>query len=140
MVSRSRIARNCQEGESWFWPSACRVDKVTYREATRAPTTWQVRRSQDMNGKTAASLQRTFRLAPGYQLQSDPSGSGHTLVSPKGLIQLNESAAMILDLCNGTYSGEEIVARVLRAKDHNLADDVRAFLAAAQRRGWIVES
>jgi pyrroloquinoline quinone biosynthesis protein D len=115
------------------------VDKVTYREATRAPTTWQVRRSQDMNGKTA-SLRRTFRLAPGYQLQRDPSGSGHTLVSPKGPIQLNESAAMILDLCNGTCSGEEIVARVLRAKDNNLADDVRAFLDAAQRRGWIVES
>jgi pyrroloquinoline quinone biosynthesis protein D len=115
------------------------VDKVTYREATRAPTTWQVRRSQDMNGKTA-SLRRTFRLAPGHQLQSDPSGSGHSLVSPKGLIQLNESAALILDLCNGTFSGEEIVARVLRVKDNNLADDVRAFLAAAQRRGWIVES
>jgi pyrroloquinoline quinone biosynthesis protein D len=115
------------------------VDKVTYREATRAPATWQVRRSQDMNGKTA-SLRRTFRLAPGYQLQRDPSGSGHTLVSPKGPIQLNESAAMILDLCNGTFSGEEIVARVLRAKDNNLANDVRAFLDAAQRRGWILES
>jgi hypothetical protein len=47
---------------------------------------------------------------------------------------------MILDLCNGTFSGEEIVARVLRAKDNNLADDVRAFLDAAQRRGWIMES
>jgi hypothetical protein len=54
---------------------------------------------------------------------------------------LNESAAMILDLCNGTYSGEEIIARVLRANGNNsLADDVRAFLDAAQRRGWIVES
>ena len=93
-----------------------------------------------MNGKTA-SLRRTIRPAPGYQLQRDPSGSGHTLVSPKGPIQLNESAAMILDLCNGTYSGEEIVARVLRANgNNNLADDVRAFLDAAQRRGWIVES
>jgi len=113
---------------------------VTYREATRAPATWLVRRSQGMNGKTA-SLRRTIRLAPGYQLQRDPSGSGSALVSPKGPIQLNESAAMILDLCNGTYSGEEIVARVLRANgNNNLADDVRAFLDAAQRRGWIVES
>ncbi len=93
-----------------------------------------------MNGKTA-SLRRTIRMAPGYQLQRDPSGSADTLVSPKGPIQLNESAAMILDLCNGTYSGEEIVARVLRANENNnLADDVRAFLDAAQRRGWIVES
>jgi pyrroloquinoline quinone biosynthesis protein D len=80
-------------------------------------------------------------MAPGYQLQRDPSGSADTLVSPKGPIQLNESAAMILDLCNGTCSGEEIVARVLRANENNnLADDVRAFLDAAQRRGWIVES
>ena len=93
-----------------------------------------------MNGKTA-SLRRTIRMAPGYQLQRDPSGSADTLVSPKGPIQLNESAAMILDLCNGTYSGEEIVARVLRANENNnLADDVRAFLDAAQRRGWILES
>jgi len=59
-----------------------------------------------MNGKTA-SLRRTIRLAPGYQLQRDPSGSGHTLLSPKGPIQLNESAAMILDLCNGTYASEK---------------------------------
>jgi pyrroloquinoline quinone biosynthesis protein D len=92
-----------------------------------------------MNGKTA-SLRRTIRVAPGYQLQRDPSGSGHTLVSPKGPIQLNESAAMILDLCNGSLTREEIVARVLRARDNSLADDVRAFLDAAQRRGWVIET
>jgi pyrroloquinoline quinone biosynthesis protein D len=73
-------------------------------------------------------------------LQTDPSGSGHILLSPKGSIQLNESAATILDLCNGTYTGEEIIAHVLRERDGSLVDDVRAFLDAAQRRGWIVES
>jgi pyrroloquinoline quinone biosynthesis protein D len=61
-------------------------------------------------------------------------------VSPKGSVQLNESAAMVLALCDGTHSAEEIVARVLRAEDDSLADDVRAFLDAARRRGWIVES
>jgi pyrroloquinoline quinone biosynthesis protein D len=91
-----------------------------------------------MKGKTA-SPRRTLRLAAGYQVQTDPSGSGHILLSPKGSIQLNESAAMILDMCNGTYTSEEIVARVIRERDASLADDVRAFLDAAQRRGWIVE-
>jgi pyrroloquinoline quinone biosynthesis protein D len=92
-----------------------------------------------MKGKTASS-RRKIRLATGYQLQMDPSGSGHTLASPKGSIQLNDAAATILDLCNGTYTAEEIVARVLRTKDDDsLADDIRAFLDAAQRRGWIVE-
>lgn len=91
-----------------------------------------------MKGKTA-SLRRTIRLASGYQLQKGSSGKDHKLVSPKGSIPLNESAALILEMCNGKYTAEEIVVRVLRTKDDGLADDVRAFLDAAVRRGWIVE-
>jgi Coenzyme PQQ synthesis protein D (PqqD) len=53
-------------------------------------------------------------------------------------VQLNETAATILGMCNGKHTTEEIVARILRAKGDSLADDVRAFLDAAQRRGWIV--
>ena len=91
-----------------------------------------------MKGKTAP-LRRTIRLASGYQLHKGPSGSNQKLMSPKGSIPLNDSAAMILEMCNGKHTAEEIVARVLRTKDDNLADDVRAFLDAAARRGWIVE-
>ena len=99
----------------------------------------RVRRSQGMKGKTAP-LRRTIRLASRYQLQTDPSGSEHRLVSAKGPIQLNATAALILEMCNGKHTAEEIVARVLRNKDNGLEEDVRAFLDAAQRRGWIVKS
>ena len=92
-----------------------------------------------MKGKTA-SPRRTFRLAVGSRLRGDPSGSASALISPQGPIQLNESAAMILELCNGQYTGEEIVTRILLRRDASLADDVSAFLGAAQRRGWILES
>jgi len=92
-----------------------------------------------MKGKTASS-RRTIRLAAGYRLQTRSAGGGRSLVSSKGSIQLNDSAATVLELCNGSYTSEEIVARVLREKDDSLADDVRAFLDAAQRRGWVVES
>ncbi len=91
-----------------------------------------------MKGKTA-SLRRTIRLAPGYQLQADPHGSGHTLLSPKGSIQVNETAATILGLCDGTHTREEIVGRIVRERGGALAADVRAFLDAARKRGWIVE-
>jgi len=91
-----------------------------------------------MKGKTA-SLRRTIRLAPGYQVQTDAHGSGHTLLSPKGSIQVNQTAATILDLCDGTHTREEIVGQIVRERGGALADDVRAFLDAAQRRGWIVE-
>ena len=59
------------------------------------------------------------------------------LVSPKGPIQLNHSAAAVLDLCNGTFSGEEIVAKLTRPRDRRLSADVRAFLEVAFCRGWI---
>lgn len=91
-----------------------------------------------MKGKTAPP-RRKIRLAAGHQLQKNPSGSGHILVSRKGSIQLNESAAMVLALCNGAHTSEEVVARILRAKGDSLTDDVRAFLDAARRRGWTVE-
>jgi pyrroloquinoline quinone biosynthesis protein D len=103
------------------------------------PATKRVRRSQGMKGKTAP-LRRTIRLAARYQLQTDPSGSEHMLVSAKGSIQLNGTAALVLEMCNGKHTIEEIVARVLRNKDNGLEEDVRAFLDAAQRRGWIVKS
>ncbi len=92
-----------------------------------------------MKGKTAP-LRRTIRLAPGHQLQTGPSRSGHELVSPKGPIQINETAAAILGMCNGKHTAEEIVTRALRLRDDSLAEDIRAFLDAAQRRGWIVKS
>jgi hypothetical protein len=80
-----------------------------------------------------------MRLAPGRQLRKDPV-KGHFLAGSAGAVQLNESAAAILALCNGTLSRDELVARVLsRSKDDSLAVDVREFLGAARRRGWIIE-
>jgi hypothetical protein len=56
-------------------------------------------------------------------------------------VQLNECAAAILALCDGTRTREEIIAHVLpRAREADLAVDVRAFLDVAHQRGWIVES
>jgi pyrroloquinoline quinone biosynthesis protein D len=103
-----------------------------------APASKRVGRSQGMKGKTAP-LRRTIRLAAGYQLRMGPAGSEPRLLSPKGSIQVNETAATILDLCNGKRTAEEIVAHVLSTRDDSLANDVRAFLDAAQRRGWIVK-
>jgi pyrroloquinoline quinone biosynthesis protein D len=87
----------------------------------------------------AGSRTRKIRLAPGRQLQKD-SLNGRFLAGAAGVVQLNESAAAILALCNGSLSRDQIIARVLsRSKDDSLAVDVREFLNAARRRGWIIE-
>jgi pyrroloquinoline quinone biosynthesis protein D len=80
-----------------------------------------------------------IRLAPGRQLQKD-SADGHFLAGSTGVVQLNESAAAILALCDGTLTRDQIIARILpRSKDDSFAVDVREFLDAARRRGWIIE-
>ena len=88
----------------------------------------------------SVSRRSRVRLAAGRQLQKDPTGDGHFLAGPAGIVQLNESAAAILALCDGTLTREQIIARILpRSKDDSFAVDVREFLNAAKRRGWIVE-
>ena len=77
-------------------------------------------------------------LAPGRQLQQ--SAAGPILVSRAGPVRLNASAAAILELCDGTRTREEIVAQAISSEAEDLADDVREFLNAASRRGWIIET
>jgi hypothetical protein len=54
-------------------------------------------------------------------------------------VRLNATAAAILALCDGTRTRADIVARVAGTGDAALAADVKAFLEAARRSGWIVE-
>lgn len=61
------------------------------------------------------------------------------LVTRSGRVRLNATAAAILALCNGTCTRAEIVTHVVGTADPSLASDVRAFIEAAQRSGWVVE-
>jgi pyrroloquinoline quinone biosynthesis protein D len=79
------------------------------------------------------------RLAPAHRLQRPPAGGGPVLVTRSGRVRLNATAATILSLCDGNYTRAEIVTRVASAGDPALAADVRAFLEAARRSGWVVE-
>jgi pyrroloquinoline quinone biosynthesis protein D len=88
---------------------------------------------------TRARARERVRLAPGWRLRLGTAGKSSVLTSRAGPVQLNESAAAVLALCDGTRTREEIVAETPAARDPRLAEDVRAFLAAARRRGWIVD-
>jgi pyrroloquinoline quinone biosynthesis protein D len=79
------------------------------------------------------------RLAPGWRLRHGTAGKGHVLNSSSGPVQLNETAAAILALCDGTRTRAQIIAEAPASRDPRLVEDVRAFLAVAHRRGWIVD-
>jgi len=89
-----------------------------------------------------AVMRRTpNRLAPGRQTRVEWREERAVLVLPDGTVQLNESAASILELCDGTRSLEEVVTEFLAQPGRqDLASDVRDFLEAALERGWIVQT
>ena len=83
---------------------------------------------------------RRVRLAPGCRLSGAPGRLGLVLLCPAGAIQLNDVAAAVLALCDGRLTREQIVARMLAASRRSLDRNVREFLAAAYRQGWLADS
>ena len=92
------------------------------------------------NMRTKSSTRRPkLRLAPAHRVLKPSAGGGPVLVTHSGRVRLNATAAAILALCDGNSTRAEIVALVAGAADPSLAADVRAFLEAARRSGWVVE-
>jgi pyrroloquinoline quinone biosynthesis protein D len=82
-----------------------------------------------------------MRLAAGMHLRDEQAdGTRLVLVCPEGNVQLNETAAAILRLCDGSRHREEIVAAVLSAGGQAQRTEIIEFLDAALARGWIHES
>jgi coenzyme PQQ biosynthesis protein PqqD len=81
------------------------------------------------------------RLAPGRQTKVEWRHDRPVLVQPTGTVQLNDSAAAILELCDGTRTADEVIAAFLSQPGRQeLANDVREFIEAALQRGWIIEA
>ena len=70
-----------------------------------------------------------------------PDLSVMTLVGPDGVVPLNESAAAILALCDGTRTVRQIVARLMpgAAPGTHHPDDICNFLRIARELGWVLE-
>jgi pyrroloquinoline quinone biosynthesis protein D len=79
-----------------------------------------------------------IQLAPDVRLR-DGANRTSVLISPHGEVQLNERAAAILRLCDGSRDRDTIVAELVRSSaTPTRPEDVDEFLDAATARGWIV--
>lgn len=78
------------------------------------------------------------RLSRRFRLQYEEAQSRWVLLYPEGMVQLNHSAAEILQRCDGERSLPEIVAELEQAFNaQDLAPQVQSLLEEGQRRGWI---
>jgi hypothetical protein len=93
------------------------------------------------NHESSGAGRRLLRLAPGIRLSGKAEPSAATLqISTDGKVRLNEHAAAILELCDGSRSRERVVMdAILRSSGGMRAADVAEFLDAAQSRGWLIE-
>jgi pyrroloquinoline quinone biosynthesis protein D len=80
------------------------------------------------------------RLVDGARLQYDDVRGEHVLLIPEGAVRLNETAAQILELCDGRTLDE--IAAVLSARydGTSVGDDVRELVDAMSERGLVTDA
>ncbi|MDM1707757.1 pyrroloquinoline quinone biosynthesis peptide chaperone PqqD [Thiopseudomonas alkaliphila] len=80
------------------------------------------------------------RIRRGFRLQWEEVQQGYVLLYPEGMIQLNLSAASILQQVNAEQNIEQIIQALqlqFPEADAALTDDVLAFLEEAYAKFWI---
>jgi pyrroloquinoline quinone biosynthesis protein D len=81
------------------------------------------------------------RLVDGARLQYDDVREEHVLLVPEGAVRLNETAAQVLELCDGSRSLDDIAAALSqRYSGADVADDVRELLGGMSERGLVVDA
>jgi pyrroloquinoline quinone biosynthesis protein D len=79
-----------------------------------------------------------LKLKSIFRLQWEPAQNAHVLLYPEGMVKLNQSAGEILKRCDGTRDIDTLIVELQTAFNApQLGDEVRLFVAEAERRGWL---
>lgn len=83
----------------------------------------------------------SFKLNPRYQFQWEEAQQCHVLLYPEGLVKLSDSATAILQRCQQPTTMTRLLDELEKAFPgaKGLEDDVKEFLADAQKQVWIVK-
>ncbi len=81
------------------------------------------------------------RLVTGSRLRYDDVREQHVLLVPEGAVQLNPTAAEVLELCDGERSLDEIVVVLADRYDGaDLGDDVRELVDGMAQKGLVIDA
>lgn len=81
---------------------------------------------------------QTLSFSPTHRLQWEEAQQKHVILYPEGMVELNQSSAEILKLCDGQHTLPEIVAELeTKFGAQGLLNDVANFLEIALNHGWI---
>ncbi len=79
-----------------------------------------------------------IRINPNFQFQWEEKQNCYVLLYPEGMVQLNQSAGEILNLCDGSINIENINKTLCEKFEvEDLTKDITVFLIEAKNRDWI---
>ncbi|MDP3332546.1 MAG: pyrroloquinoline quinone biosynthesis peptide chaperone PqqD [Methylococcaceae bacterium] len=79
-----------------------------------------------------------IRFSPMHRLQWEEAQQKDVILYPEGMVELNQSSAEILKLCDGTRNLAQIVSDLEeKFATSGLTNDITAFLEVALKNGWI---
>ncbi|HEX4623565.1 MAG TPA: pyrroloquinoline quinone biosynthesis peptide chaperone PqqD [Solirubrobacteraceae bacterium] len=80
------------------------------------------------------------RLVDGARLQYDDVRGEHVLLIPEGALRLNETAAQVLELCDGRTLDEIAAVLSKRYQGTDVTDDVRELVDTMGERGLVIDA
>lgn len=82
--------------------------------------------------------EKKIRFSPTHRLQWEEAQQKDVILYPEGMVELNQSSAEILKLCDGSRKLEQIVAELeQKFETTGLRNDINGFLEVALQNGWI---
>ncbi len=81
---------------------------------------------------------KAISFSPMHRLQWEDAQDKYVILYPEGMVELNQSSAEILKLCDGQRHVNDIVVELeQKFSTSGLTDDITQFLEIALQNGWI---
>lgn len=82
-----------------------------------------------------------LNISPLHRLQWEEAQQKNVILYPEGMVELNQSSAEILRLCDGTRHLDAIITDLeSKFETSGLKNDISEFLVIALENGWITQS
>ena len=80
-------------------------------------------------------------FSPMHRLQWEDVQQKHVVLYPEGMVELNQSSAEILKLCDGKRTLDQIVSELeAQFSTTGLKNDISSFIEIALKNGWIQQT
>ncbi len=89
----------------------------------------------------ALDSEHAISFSPMHRLQWEEAQQRYVILYPEGMVELNQSSAEILKLCDGERKLADIVTELeQKFATTGLMNDIHQFLEIALQNGWIKQA